>query len=120
MRIRRIDVVGFKSFMDKTVVAFDEGVTGVVGPNLVRAVGLNGTGWLKLGINYLISLKALEAARKMGLVTVGFTGRDGGTVGLISDYHLNVPSNVTPRVQEVHIMIGHLLCELIEKRMKGL
>jgi D-sedoheptulose 7-phosphate isomerase len=50
-------------------------------------------------------IRALEAAKKMGLVTIGFTGRDGGAVGMISDYHLNVPSNVTPRVQEVHILV---------------
>ena len=62
-------------------------------------------------------IKALEAARKMGLVTVGFTGRDGGTVGLISDYHLNVPSNVTPRVQEVHIVVSHAICELVDWRL---
>ena len=65
-------------------------------------------------------IKALEAAKKMGLVTVGFTGRDGGTVGLISDYHLNVPSNVTPRVQEVHIVALHLICELIDERMMAM
>lgn len=53
----------------------------------------------------------------MGLVTVGFTGRDGGTVGLISDYHLNVPSNVTPRVQEVHIVVSHAICELVDWRL---
>jgi D-sedoheptulose 7-phosphate isomerase len=62
-------------------------------------------------------IKALEAAKKMGLVTVGFTGRDGGTVGLISDYHLNVPSNVTPRVQEVHIVVSHAICELVDWRL---
>lgn len=62
-------------------------------------------------------IRALEAAKKMGLVTIGFTGRDGGTVGMISDYHLNVPSNVTPRVQEVHIVVSHAICELVDWRL---
>lgn len=62
-------------------------------------------------------IRALEAAKKMGLVTIGFTGRDGGSVGMISDYHLNVPSNVTPRVQEVHIVVSHAICELVDWRL---
>lgn len=62
-------------------------------------------------------IRAFEAAKKMGLVTIGFTGRDGGTVGMISDYHINVPSNVTPRVQEVHIVVSHAICELVDWRL---
>ena len=62
-------------------------------------------------------VKALAAAKKMGLVTIGFTGRDGGAVGMISDCHLNVPSNVTPRVQEVHIVVAHAICELVVWRL---
>lgn len=62
-------------------------------------------------------IRALEAAKKMGLVTIGFTGRDGGTVGMIADYHLNVPSSVTPRVQEVHIVAAHAICELVDWRL---
>lgn len=63
---------------------------------------------------------ATQEARQMGLLTVGLTGNDGGELGGIVAHHLNVPHSSTARVQEVHIMIGHLLCELIEKRMKGL
>jgi D-sedoheptulose 7-phosphate isomerase len=62
-------------------------------------------------------IRALEAAKKMGLVTIGFTGRDGGAVGMVSDYHINVPSNVTPRVQEVHIVVSHAICELVDWRL---
>ena len=62
-------------------------------------------------------VKALETAKKMGLVTIGFTGRDGGAVGMISDCHLNVPSNITPRVQEVHIVVSHAICELVDWRL---
>ena len=62
-------------------------------------------------------VKALETAKKMGLVTIGFTGRDGGAVGMVSDCHLHVPSNVTPRVQEVHIVVSHTICELVDWRL---
>jgi len=62
-------------------------------------------------------IKAMETAKKMGLVTIGFTGRDGGAVGMVSDCHLNVPSNVTPRVQEVHIVVSHTICELVDWRL---
>jgi D-sedoheptulose 7-phosphate isomerase len=50
----------------------------------------------------------------MGLVTVGLTGGGGGALGSRVRYHLNVPHPVPARVQEVHIMIGHLLCQLSE------
>jgi D-sedoheptulose 7-phosphate isomerase len=63
---------------------------------------------------------ATQAARELGLVTVGLTGCDGGKLGRIVDHHLNVPHRQTSRVQEVHIMIGHLICGLVENHMKGL
>jgi len=59
-------------------------------------------------------LKALETAKKMGLITVGLTGRDGGAMGPMVDYWLNVPSNSTPRIQEVHITVGHVICEMVD------
>ena len=65
-------------------------------------------------------LVATDAAREMGLITVGLTGRDGGALGSKVQYHLNVPHNRSARIQEVHIMIGHILCELTEESVKGL
>ena len=65
-------------------------------------------------------LLATQAACEIGLVTVGLTGCNGGRLGEIAQHHLNVPHGLTSRVQEVHIMIGHLLCELVDKFMKGL
>jgi len=62
---------------------------------------------------------ATKAALEMGLITVGLTGRDGGNLGAMVQYHLNVPHDLTARIQEVHIMIGHILCELTEKHLKG-
>ena len=60
-------------------------------------------------------LKALQAARSKGLVTVGLTGRSGGTMRELCDHCLSSPSDATPRIQEGHIAIGHTLCWLIER-----
>jgi len=65
-------------------------------------------------------IAATEVAGEMGLITVGLTGGDGGRLADKVRYHLNVPHNSTARVQEVHIMIGHILCQLVEENMKGL
>lgn len=62
-------------------------------------------------------LKAFEVARSKGVITIGFTGTTGGQMHAWSDYLLNVPSTITPRIQESHIMIGHIICELVEKEM---
>lgn len=59
-------------------------------------------------------LKAYEMAKEMGVVTVSLTGATGGKMKGGSDYLLNVPSNDTPRIQESHILIGHIICELVE------
>jgi D-sedoheptulose 7-phosphate isomerase len=63
---------------------------------------------------------ATQAAQGLGLITVGLTGCDGGKLGRLVAHHLNVPHRQTSRVQEVHIMIGHLICGLVENHMKGL
>jgi len=65
-------------------------------------------------------LLAADAAREMEMITVGLTGRDGGSLGSRVQYHLNVPHSVSARIQEVHIMAGHILCELVEDNAKGL
>ncbi len=62
-------------------------------------------------------VKALDTAKKMGLVTVGFTGKDGGDVARIADFNLNVSSNSTPRIQEVHITVGHVICEMVDFKL---
>lgn len=61
-------------------------------------------------------VKALEAAREEGLVTVGFTGAAGGQMKDLSDFLINVPSTDTPRIQESHILAGHIICQLVEER----
>jgi D-sedoheptulose 7-phosphate isomerase len=57
---------------------------------------------------------ALEAARARGLRTIALTGKDGGDAGRLAEIHVNVPENVTARVQEVHITLIHALCEIAE------
>jgi len=62
-------------------------------------------------------LKAFEAAKEKGIITVGFTGATGGKMKEVSDYLLNVPSKDTPRIQESHILLGHIICELVEEKI---
>ncbi|GBC82188.1 Phosphoheptose isomerase 1 [bacterium HR10] len=59
-------------------------------------------------------VRAVETARRLGLRTIGLLGRDGGFVAPLVDVPLIVPVEETPRIQEVHITLGHILCELIE------
>ena len=59
----------------------------------------------------------IKQAKKMGIKTIAFTGGDGGELAKIADLSLIVPSTVTARIQEVHITIGHALCELIEQNL---
>jgi D-sedoheptulose 7-phosphate isomerase len=64
-------------------------------------------------------VKAFEAAKAKGVVTMGFTGLSGGVMKEVSDYLVNVPSTITPRIQESHILIGHIVCELVEAMYFG-
>jgi len=64
-------------------------------------------------------IKALEVANKIGVITVGMTGESGGKIIDICKYLINVPSKDTPRIQEAHIMIGHIICEIVEKELFG-
>jgi D-sedoheptulose 7-phosphate isomerase len=62
-------------------------------------------------------LAAAEAAKGKGLMTVGMTGRTGGQLRGIVDWCLCIPSDETPRVQECHILVGHILCEIVETEL---
>lgn len=64
-------------------------------------------------------LNAFATAREKGVITVGFTGAGGGKMKEASDYLLNVPSTDTPRIQESHILVGHIICELVEAKIFG-
>lgn len=63
--------------------------------------------------------KALEVARQAGCTTIGLLGRDGGSIKALCDIPLIMPSNDTPRIQEGHITVIHILCDLIEQGMFG-
>ncbi len=62
-------------------------------------------------------LKSIEAAKRQGMVVIGLTGSSGGKMCDLCDVLLNVPNSDTPRIQESHILIGHILCEIIEGEM---
>ena len=62
-------------------------------------------------------LRAVDVAREMKLVTVGLTGRTGGKLRSVADHCICIPSDQTPRIQEAHILTGHILCELIEETL---
>ena len=57
---------------------------------------------------------AFEKARQLGVITIALTGSTGGQMGDMADILLNVPSSDTPRIQESHIMIGHIICQIVE------
>lgn len=61
-------------------------------------------------------VKAFEVAREKGVITIGFTGETGGKMKELSDYLINVPSKDTPRIQESHILLGHIYCQLVEEK----
>jgi len=64
-------------------------------------------------------VQAFEKAREMGVYTIGFTGESGGLMKDRSDILLDVPSKDTPRIQESHILIGHIICEFVEQAIFG-
>lgn len=62
-------------------------------------------------------LKAFETAKGKGVLTIAMTGESGGKMASISDILINVPSNDTPRIQESHITIGHIICQIVEEEL---
>jgi D-sedoheptulose 7-phosphate isomerase len=82
----------------------------------VRALGRPGDAALGLSTsgNSANVVKALEAARQLGLKTLALSGGEGGPVAAAAELAIVVPSKSTPRIQEVHITIGHVLCDLVD------
>jgi D-sedoheptulose 7-phosphate isomerase len=64
-------------------------------------------------------VRALEAAHELDMITVAFTGETGGKLNTMVDFLINIPSNDTPRIQESHILLGHIICELVETELFG-
>ena len=85
--------------------------------------GMGQEGDIFIGIstsgNSINIIKAFESAKKKNIMTVALTGRDGGEMAKVADIALIVPSNSTPRIQESHILIGHIICDIIEKEIFG-
>lgn len=88
----------------------------VIYSRLIKGIGLKGDVVIGLSTsgNSKNIVAAFEEAHRKEMITIGFTGSQGGAMKDISDYLINVPSNDTPRIQESHIMIGHIICELVE------
>lgn len=64
-------------------------------------------------------IEAMKSAKEKGMITVGFTGQSGGKLTEAVDYCFCAPSSDTPRIQEVHITVGHILCEIVERNIFG-
>src|SRR4030095_11854047 len=90
----------------------------VVYARLVKGIGQKGDVLVGLSTsgNSVNIIKAFEVAKEKGIVTVGFTGEGGGKMKSTSDYLLDIPSKDTPRIQESHIMLGHIICQLVEEK----
>jgi D-sedoheptulose 7-phosphate isomerase len=93
----------------------------VIYSRMIDGIGLKGDVLIGLSTsgNSKNIVKAFEVAREKGIITVGFTGSTGGQMKTLSDYLINVPSNDTPRIQESHITIGHIICQLVEANYFG-
>ena len=91
----------------------------VVYSRLIEGIGQTGDVLVGLSTSGNSSniVKAFITAKEKGITTVGFTGTSGGKMKEASDFLINVPSSDTPRIQESHIMIGHIICQLVEENL---
>lgn len=101
-----------------TAVANDYGYDEVFA-RMVKALGQSGDILVALSTsgNSPSILRALEAARDRGMRTIGLTGAGGGRMATLCDLLLEVPSHDTPRIQECHMLVGHILCEITEREL---
>lgn len=88
-------------------------------PRMVQAKGQKGDALIAISTsgNSPNILKAAKKAKELGLIVIGMTGSGGGKLKELCDYLIPVPSSTTPRIQESHIVIGHVLCEMIENSL---
>lgn len=103
-----------------TAVANDYGYDAVYA-RMIQAAGKPGDVLVAISTsgNSTNILKAMEMAREKGMKTIGLTGESGGKMAAQCDLLLNVPSTSTPRIQEAHILIGHIVCQWVEEAMFG-
>lgn len=85
--------------------------------------GLGVEGDLFIGIstsgNSQNVINAFAAAKERGITTVALVGRDGGKMGQMADYAIIIPSDKTPRIQESHLLVEHIICDIIEQEIFG-
>jgi D-sedoheptulose 7-phosphate isomerase len=83
---------------------------------MIQGIGKNGDILVGLSTsgNSKNIIQAFETAKEKEMITIGFTGAGGGEMKPFSDYWLNIPSTDTPRIQECHILLGHIICQLVE------
>jgi D-sedoheptulose 7-phosphate isomerase len=88
---------------------------------LVQAYGTRGDVLVGLSTsgNSNNIVRALETANALGMITVGMTGQTGGAMKNCCKILINIPSTDTPRIQEMHILLGHIMCELVEETLYG-
>lgn len=93
----------------------------VIFSRLIKGIGKKGDVLIGLSTSGNSSniIKAFEIAKQKEMITIGFTGQTGGKMKENTDYLLNVPSTDTPRIQESHILIGHIICQLVEEQLFG-
>ncbi|MBK7211946.1 MAG: D-sedoheptulose 7-phosphate isomerase [Bacteroidales bacterium] len=86
---------------------------------MIKAAGRKGDILLGLSTsgNSENVVRAFSEARTAGMITIAFTGNSGGKLKSMADLLLNIPSTDTPRIQEAHILIGHIICELVESEL---
>jgi D-sedoheptulose 7-phosphate isomerase len=91
----------------------------VVYSRLVKGMGRKGDVLIAFSTSGNSSniINALEQANSIGMTTIGFTGETGGKMKAICEYLINVPSKDTPRIQESHILLGHIICQLVEEQL---
>ncbi|MCF8448704.1 MAG: D-sedoheptulose 7-phosphate isomerase [Taibaiella sp.] len=101
-----------------TAVANDYGYD-VVYSRMIKGMGKPGDVLVGLSTsgNSVNIINAMEQSRKIGMINVVLSGEGGGKLRTMCDYLINVPSNDTPRIQESHIMVGHIICELVESEL---
>lgn len=101
-----------------TAVANDYGYD-VVYSRMIKGIGKQGDILVGLSTsgNSINIINAFTQAKELGMTTVAFTGSGGGKMKASADYLINVPSEDTPRIQESHIMIGHIICQLVEANL---
>jgi D-sedoheptulose 7-phosphate isomerase len=101
-----------------TAVANDYGYN-VVYSRMIDGIGEAGDVLVGLSTsgNSANIIKAFEVAKEKNIITIAFTGLSGGQMKSISDHLINIPSTDTPRIQESHILLGHIICQLVEEKI---